>query len=58
MAMQEQYSRRECLEFVGLPENLSNLEVEDKVVQVLKEVAIEVGSRDSHAVHRLKNKKP
>ena len=42
MAMQEQYSRRECLEFVGLPENLSNSEVEEKVVQVLKEVGVKL----------------
>ena len=53
---QEQYSRRECVEIVGLPGDIVNQEaLEAKVIETFKFAGVEVTSRDFHAVHRLKN---
>ena len=57
IAQQEQYSRRECVEFDGFSQNINDEDIEQKVVEVLGEVGLNVTSRDFHAVHRLKNKK-
>ena len=57
LAQQEQYSRRECVEFVGFPKNIENKDIEEKVVEALHEVGVDVSPRDFHAVHWLKNKK-
>ena len=35
-SQQEQYSRRETVEIVGLPNNINNEELEDTVVEVFK----------------------
>ena len=50
------YGRRECIEIVGLPEKLSQEELEEKVVDVFKHAGVEVTRRDFHAIHPLKKK--
>ena len=53
---QQQYSRRETIELVGLPDNLDGEALEDKVVEVFKHAGVEVEQRDFHAIHRLSKK--
>ena len=52
---QEQYSRRECVEFVGLPANIAGQDLENKVIEAFGVAGVKVTSRDFHAIHRLKN---
>ena len=54
---QEQYSRRECAELVGLPENINGEDLEDLFVEAFEVVGVKVKKRDFHAIHRLANKK-
>ena len=54
--MQEQYSRRECVELVNIPEVEDDKNLEKTVVGIFKEAGVEVGIRDFHAIHRLKSK--
>ena len=56
LAQSEQYSRRECVEISGFPTSIPEDKVEEKFVEVLKEVGVNVTPRDLHAVHRLKKK--
>ena len=49
-----QYSRRECLEVVGITDIISNSVSEDKVLTIFKRVGREVSPRDIEACHRLK----
>ena len=49
-----QYSRRECLEVVGIPDSVQNNELEDKVLTIFKKIGSEVSPRDIEACHRLK----
>ena len=49
-----QYSRRECLEVVGIPDSVQNNELEDKVLTIFKKTGSEVSPRDIEAYHRLK----
>ena len=52
---QEQYSRRESIEIVGLPENIVDQEaLESKVVELFAHAGVQVTKRDFHAIHRLK----
>ena len=54
---QEQYSRRECIEIVGLPDSITDqAALEKKAVQVFRHAGVEVTERDFHAIHRLKKK--
>ena len=52
---QQQYSRRECVELVGLPENLAGNALEEKVVEAFGHAGVKVCKRDFHAIHRLRN---
>ena len=53
----EQYSRRETIELVGLPENIHDQEaLEMKVVEVGQHAGLKGSLRDFHAIHRLKKK--
>ena len=52
---QQQYSRRECIELVGLPDDVSGTALEDKVVEVFGQAGVTVTKRDFHAIHRLRN---
>ena len=54
---QEQYSRRECIELVGLPDETNGEDLEDMVVKSFKTAGVNVTQRDFHAIHRMKNKK-
>ena len=57
MSEQEQYSRRECIELVGLPNNISGEELENAVIDTFQIAGINIGRRNFHAVHRLANKR-
>ena len=48
-----QYSRRECLEVAGIPRDVSNKNLEWKVLEVFSKVGCEIFSRDIDACHRL-----
>ena len=51
---QSQYSRRETIEFVGVPDSIPDGEpLEGKVIEMCKVAGVSVVSRDLHAVHRL-----
>lgn len=51
----EQYSRRECLEFVGIPANVEDEELEGKVIDILDYIDVPCAESDIEACHRLKN---
>ena len=53
---QQQYSRRESVEFVGISEDVRDEDLEKLVISIFKKVGIQVSGRDFHAVHRLHNK--
>ena len=53
MAELERYSRRECVELIGLPEDSQGREPENSVVQVFEIARVNVDKRDFHAIHRL-----
>ena len=50
-----QYSRRECLEVVGIPTSVKDDALEDKMLNVFWEYGVEIGQRDIQACHRMKN---
>ena len=55
-----QYSRRECLEVVGIatsgiPTSVKDDALEDKVLNVFRETGVEIGQRDIQACHSVKN---
>ena len=49
-----QYSRRECLEVVGIPDSVQNNQLDDKVPTIFKKIDSEKSPRDIEACHRLK----
>ena len=49
-----QYSRRECIEMVGIPNSVNNNELEHKVLIVFQKVGCELSPRDFKACHRLR----
>ena len=50
-----QYSRRGCLEVAGIPCDVSNENLESKVLEVFSKVVCEILSRDIEKYHRLTN---
>ena len=42
IARQEQYSRRECIEIVGLPENIKREELENAVIDTVHVAGVNV----------------
>ena len=52
---QQQYGRRETLEFVGIPDSLEGQKIEKKVVELCVFAGVPVQERSFHAVHRLKH---
>ena len=56
IAEQEQYSKRETVELVDLPDNTSDGELEDAVIKTLKEAGVKVTKLSFHTIHRLQNK--
>lgn len=51
----EQYSRRECLEFVGIPSTIEQDKLEDKVCEILQNINVDCCETDIEACHRIKN---
>ena len=52
-AANEQHSRRECLEISGIPESVSNNNLEETVLKIFSETGVTIDSRDVEASHRL-----
>lgn len=52
----EQYSRRECLEISGIPENTADTKLEDKVRDVLEKIDCNVKPKNIEACHWVKTK--
>ena len=50
-----QYFRRECLEVLGIPISVKDDALEDKLLDVFREIGVEIGQRDIQACHRVKN---
>lgn len=48
-----QYSRRECLELVGIPQSVKDDNLEEVVTQIVNKVGINITERDMQAVHRI-----
>ena len=51
-----QYSRRECLEVVGIPRSVDDNILEEKVIQVFKKVGCKINSSNIEACHRITKK--
>ena len=49
-----QYSRRECIEVTGIPLSVSDENLEDKVLKVVKKLGVEVDADNIEACHRIK----
>ena len=49
----EQYGRRNNLEITGIPDDVSDENLEEKVIQVLSEIQVNVSSSDIEACHRI-----
>ena len=50
-----QYSRRECLELIGIPTSVKDDVLEEKLCGIFHELGGEIGQRDIQACHRIKN---
>ena len=50
-----QYSKRECLEIIGIPASVRDDVLEEKVCGIFQEFGVEVGQRDIQAYHRIKS---
>ena len=48
-----QYSRRECLEVVGIPANISHDCLEDKVLEIFNNVGCKIKQENIEACHRI-----
>ena len=48
-----QYSRRECLELVGIPQSVKDDDLEKIVTKIVNKVGINITERDMQAVHRI-----
>ena len=51
-----QYSRRDTLEIVGIPNSVGNSVLEETVRGVFKKIGVEIDERDVQACHHLKGK--
>ena len=52
-AENEQYSRRECLEISGIPDNISDSDLESKTLEIFKEIDVDISPDNIEACHRL-----
>ena len=48
-----QYSRRECLELVGIPSSIEHDQLEDKVVEIFNKVGCNIMKENVEACHRI-----
>ena len=55
-AANEQYSRREWLEILGIPDSIPNNNLEETALKMLNETGVTVNSRDIEACDRLNQK--
>ena len=53
----EQYGRRNNLEITGIPDDVSDENLEEKAIQVLSEIQVNVSSSDIEACHRIRKGK-
>ena len=53
----EQYTRRECVELIGPPEDTHGEGLENSVVQAFEIAGVNVVKRDFHVIHGLGNSK-
>ena len=51
----EQYSRRECLELVGIPSTIEDNNLENSVCKILNKIEVECTGEDIEACHRIRN---
>ena len=51
---QEQYSRRECLEIVGIPVSITDKNLQETVCNILNEIDVPCGSEDLEDCQRIK----
>ena len=49
----EQYGKRNNLEITGIPDDVSDENLEEKVIQVLSEIQVNVSSSNIEACHRI-----
>ena len=49
----DQYSRRECLEIVGIPESIRDCDLEDKSLEVFKSIGVSLTPEKVHTCHRI-----
>ena len=57
LSNEEQSTRTECVELVGLPTEFHGDQLEDHVVDVFRTAGVEVKKQRFHAIHRLENKR-
>ena len=51
---QEQYSRRECLEIVGIPVSINDKNLQPTICNILNEIDVPCGPEDLEDCHRIK----
>ena len=49
----EQYGRRNNIEITGIPDNVPDQNLEEKVVDILNEISVDVSPKDIEACHRV-----
>ena len=49
----EQYNRRNCVEFSGIPDTINDDNLEDTIIEACKDTSIDVSETDTEACHRL-----
>ena len=52
----EQYSRRDTIEIVGIPENIADKDIESKAIGIMKMIGVTVPKQEIQACHRLVKK--
>ena len=53
----QQYSRRDCIELVGIPSTVEDKNLEAKTLEILKAIEVDVQASDVQACHRMFDKK-
>ena len=48
----EQYNRRNCVEFSGIPDSINDNNLEDTIIDACKDINIDVNETDIEACHR------
>ena len=54
LQIQEQYSRRECLEIVGIPISIDDKNLQSTVCNILNKIDVPCGPEDLEDCHRIK----